>query len=159
MKKFRLLLIAVLVAVTALFGMKQTAWAGPAQAGSVNNPSGQDSGPCDTTLKIGFAIGYINGTRLEGCTGRMYKVDVGGTPYDGFSPISYPVYIGTNQGDYDYQYQVTVCYPLNISVYPEAGVYRYEPSARRWFPAPFYYQGNMICGYWWGSSILGVFTP
>jgi len=160
MNKFRVVLVAVLVLTVALFGAKQTAWAGPAQAGTVNNPSGQDSGPCGENLQTGFAVGYVNGTKLPNCTSMMYKVGQGGTPYAGFSPVSYPVYIGTNQGIYANQYLVTACFPLNMKMHPDAGVYNFDSTANRWFPAPFYWDGaGSICGYWWGSAIFAVFAP
>jgi hypothetical protein len=118
-------------------------------------PSGQDSGSCDSKLQTGFAVVYVNGELISGCTAFMQKAtSYPKLPGDFYSFISYPINVFFNM---DVTPQVTVCYPTKPKNQPEAIGQIFKLESGLWIQQASYTMDGMTCADSFGGGTFGYF--
>jgi hypothetical protein len=149
MKKLNLFLILALVLGFLAFGPQGSASA----VGTVDNPSGQDSGSCyGGKLQIGNAMAYINSDLVTGCTAFLSKATSYPKAPGDLKFIGTSVLVTFNQ---DTIPQVTVCFPTGKA---PGVVYKVVGEPAYWIPVGSFEDGlGMTCAVSWGGGTYGYF--
>lgn len=149
MKLFNLFLVLALALGFLAFGPQSSASA----VGTVDNPSGEDSGDCyGGKLVIGNAMVYINGELIKGCTAFLSKATSYPKAPGNLALLGTPVLVTFSK---DIIPQVTVCFPTGKA---PGVIYKVVGDPAYWIPVGSFEDGQgMTCAATWGGGTYGYF--